>query len=120
MPLTKAFELDEILLNDLVGVIAGTDNPTISGVDAPVGTLYIRNNGELFQKQAGDIFQWDLKTSSAGAVDIQSGIDTIISGEIFTIEERRQSIVNGVFSVLGDGSLILNGTLVVTGEAIYG
>jgi hypothetical protein len=39
-----------INLDDLVGIFAGSADPSIGGETAPIGSLFIRANGELYQK----------------------------------------------------------------------
>jgi hypothetical protein len=39
-----------INLNDLVGIFAGSIDPTSVGEAAPIGSLFIRSNGQLYQK----------------------------------------------------------------------
>jgi len=47
----RAFEApDGILLNDLAGLTSGTFDPSVTGQEAPVGTLFLRTNGQLFKK----------------------------------------------------------------------
>ncbi len=47
----RAFEApDGILLNDLAGALSGTFDPSVTGQEAPVGTLFLRTDGSLFQK----------------------------------------------------------------------
>lgn len=122
MAFENAFEIEEILLGDTVGIMQGSVDPSAgSGVAGPVGTIYIRTNGELYQKFAALDADWNAKTSTTlSTEDIQSGIDEIQDGEAFTIEARRQSIVHGLISIAGSGCLIVEGTLVLLGEAIYG
>jgi len=120
MALDKAFEIDEILLGELVGIIPGSVDPSAgSGVAAPVGTLFIRSNGELYQKFGALDAEWNVKTSATlSTEDIQSGVDEILDGEAFTIAARRQSIVHGLISIAGTGCLIIEGTLILLGDAI--
>jgi len=120
MALEKAFEVDEIILGEKVGIIQGSQDPSAgSGVAAPVGTIFIRQNGELYQKFDVLDFEWNIKTSATiTTTDIQSGVDEILDGETFTIEARRQSIVHGLLSIAGTGCLIVEGTLVLLGDQI--
>ena len=39
-----------ISLDDLVGIFGGSVDPTVTGEAAPVGSIFIRANGQLFQK----------------------------------------------------------------------
>lgn len=120
MAFEEAFEIDEILLGETVGITQGSVDPSAgSGVAGPIGTIYIRTNGELYQKQSAADADWEIKTSaSVSAPDIQSGVDEVVDGEAFTIAARKQSIVHGLLSIVGTGCLIVEGTLVILGEQI--
>jgi hypothetical protein len=120
MAFEKAFEIDEILLGETVGITQGSVDPSAgSGVAGPIGTIFIRTNGELYQKFGALDFEWNIKTSATiTTTDIQSGVDEILDGETFTIEARRQSIVHGLISIAGTGCLIIEGTLVLLGDVI--
>ncbi len=39
-----------INLDDLVGIFAGSIDPSVIGEAAPIGSLFIRSNGQLYQK----------------------------------------------------------------------
>ena len=39
-----------VSLDDLVGIFAGTINPAIIGEAAPIGSLFIKSSGLLYQK----------------------------------------------------------------------
>jgi len=55
----RSFEApDGILLNDLAGVLSGTFDPSVSGQAGPIGTLFLRTNGELFKKIAAADSDW--------------------------------------------------------------
>lgn len=120
MALEKAFEVDEILLGEAVGIIQGSVDPSAgSGVAAPTGTIFIRHNGELYQKFDVLDADWNIKTSATiTSQDHQAGVDEILAGETFTIEARRQMIVHGLLSIAGTGLLIIEGTLVLLGDQI--
>ena len=50
MALERAFEADELLVGGLCGIVAGSADPSTALVNAPTGTLYLRTNGETWQK----------------------------------------------------------------------
>jgi len=43
----KAFEVPSIVINDLGGILSGTADPSSPGLNAPVGSLYMRDNGGI-------------------------------------------------------------------------
>jgi hypothetical protein len=116
----RSFEApDGILLNDLAGVLSGTFNPITSGQEAPLGTLFLRTDGRNYRKTGGLDTDWtETDTGGGSSIDIHSGVDEILTGETFTIEARRQSIVSGCVSIAGSGLLIVVGTLVIIGDQI--
>jgi len=58
--LDKAFEVDAIVIGELVGIVAGVDDPTISGQTAPLGSLYLRTNGDIFKKAGAGNIDWEV------------------------------------------------------------
>lgn len=65
-----------INLDDLVGIFAGTLNPTVLGESAPIGSLYLRSNGQLFQKVGLPDTDWILFTQGVGETVKISASDT--------------------------------------------
>lgn len=65
--LDKAFESDGIVLNDVVGLLGGADDPSSAGVDAPEGSLYIRTSGQIWQKSGPGDTDWTEKGTGAGS-----------------------------------------------------
>ena len=47
-----------ISLDDLVGIFTGTNDPSIAGETAPVGSLFIQQNGQLYQKIGTSDTNW--------------------------------------------------------------
>jgi len=116
----RAFEApDGILLNDLAGILSGTLDPSVTGQEAPVGTLFLRTDGRNYRKTGGLDTDWtETDTGGGSGIDIHAGVDEILTGETFTIEARRQSILSGMISIAGSGLLIVVGTLVIIGDQI--
>ena len=55
----KAFDIELLSLKDSVLVVTGTDDPrTGAGFEAPVGSLYLRSNGELYTKTGTSDTGW--------------------------------------------------------------
>ena len=116
----RAFEApDGILLNDQAGLLSGGFDPSVSGQEAPTGTLFLRTDGRHYRKTGGFDTDWtETDTGGGSAIDIHAGVDEILTGETFTIEARRQSILSGMMSIAGTGCVIVEGTLVLLGEQI--
>ena len=47
-----------ISLDDLVGIFAGPNDPSVLGEVAPLGSLFVRQNGQLFQKTGPNDVDW--------------------------------------------------------------
>lgn len=68
-----------ISLNDEVGILTGTIDPAVIGVDAPIGSIYLRQNGQTFQKTGPATTDWVRFTQGLGegvkitATDTTSG-----------------------------------------------
>ena len=57
--LSLAFSVDGgISLDDLVGIFTGVDDPSVIGEVAPIGSIYVRQNGQLFQKIGANDIDW--------------------------------------------------------------
>lgn len=76
---TNAFQPEDgINLDDLVGIFSGTADPTAgAGEAAPIGSLYLRSNGQLWQKTGSANVDWSVLAfgSAVNLVSI-SGTDT--------------------------------------------
>lgn len=62
-----AFEVDELAIAGLVHVSAGVADPAIALIDLPVGSLYLRSNGELWQKIGAMANEWAKVTAGSGS-----------------------------------------------------
>jgi len=63
----KAFEVPSIVVNDLGGILSGTADPTAPGLAAPIGSIYMRDNGgvgEHYKKVGAADTAWNLEQSS--------------------------------------------------------
>ena len=69
MDLNKAFEVDALLIGDVVGIIAGADDPSVAAQFAPIGSFYIRTNGSMYQKTGALDIDWTENISTATGVD---------------------------------------------------
>ena len=53
------FEVDEVVLPNSVSLISGTVDPSSSGIDRTVGSIYLRTNGEVWTKTGSGTTDWD-------------------------------------------------------------
>ena len=53
------FEVDEVVLPNSVSLISGTVDPSASGIDRPIGSIYLRTNGEVWSKTGSTTTSWD-------------------------------------------------------------
>jgi len=68
-----AFTIDKLSLDDNVLMVAGSIDPTIStGYEAPIGSLYVRTNGELYQKTNTADVDWTSVGNSDVLVKVSS------------------------------------------------
>lgn len=68
--INKAFTVDEnglAIENDTLDIVTvivnGSDDPTIAGFDAPIGSLYMRSNGTVYVKTAASTTDWTQNTA---------------------------------------------------------
>jgi len=64
----RAFEVESILLGESVAIMTGTDDPAVSLVPAPVGSIYLRDNGELWRKLGPLDNGWVVAAFGSGTV----------------------------------------------------
>lgn len=67
MSVEKAFEVPSIVINDLGGILSGTADPASPGLNAPIGSIYLRDNGgvgEHYKKVGAADTAWNLEQSS--------------------------------------------------------
>lgn len=76
--ITDAFQPENgINLDDLVGIFAGTSDPSVgAGEVAPIGSIFIRNNGQLFQKYGAADTNWIVFAQGVGEAVKISATDT--------------------------------------------
>ena len=73
----EAFQPENgINLDDLVGIFAGTVDPSVVGEAAPIGSLLIRTNGQLYQKYGPADTQWIVFSQGLGEAVKISATDT--------------------------------------------
>ncbi len=67
---------DGINFNDLLGIFAGSIDPSAVGEVAPVGSLFVRSTGQLYQKVGGGDTAWALFSAGGGNTVKTSATDT--------------------------------------------
>jgi hypothetical protein len=58
--------------DDDVVILSGSTDPSLIGQTAPVGSLYIRNNGQLWQKFDANDVDWQLVSAEGTSVKVSS------------------------------------------------
>lgn len=77
----QAYEVyeDGISIKGIVGIFAGADDPTISGFDAPIGSVYLRTNGLIYRKTGSINEEWNEDIVGGGS---SSGLANGYDGHI--------------------------------------
>jgi hypothetical protein len=89
---TKAFETKQgVLIEDGAGVFSGPDSPM--GSDAPIGSLYLRTNNELWTKQSVGVNGWNLSFTAGGITNYN-----LIASASFTTGSTSYVLITG-FSI---------------------
>jgi hypothetical protein len=97
----NAFEIEEgISIDGNIWIGEGTDDPSLIGKDAPVGSIYLRNgvSNELFQKTTSIATGW-VKLTTKTYVDnaisnIVSSKNEVYGGNVLA-DTRRRLVVSG-------------------------
>lgn len=98
-PLDRALDTDTLVLKNGVGIMDGADDPSSVGVVAPLGTLYLRTNGDTYHKTGSGDTAW------ASLVGTGSGRDVMD----FRMADDSQNNIEGagrffpVFMASGNG-----------------
>lgn len=65
MALESAFEAEALLVNDAAAYLSGTIDPSVTGLDAPEGSLYTRLGGDVYQKDGPALTDWNPVVTAA-------------------------------------------------------
>ena len=96
-----------ISLDDVVGIFSGSIDPSVTGETAPIGSIFIRDNGQLFQKTGTLDLDWIKFSQGLGeATKISSG-DTV-AGYLNVKLLTSSNITKTVNSASGYESLSLD------------
>lgn len=70
--LDSAFEAPGgVIVQEYGGYLAGTADPAATSVDAPIGTIYTRSNGEFWKKTGAAASAWSLLFSDIGNIPVE-------------------------------------------------
>jgi hypothetical protein len=86
-----------INLDDLAGIFAGTADPTVLGEAAPIGSLYLRTNGMLFQKIGSADTAWMVFSQGLGEAVKISATDTnagYLNAKLLVTSSLSKSVQN--------------------------
>ena len=95
-----------ISLDDIVGIFTGTIDPSITGEDAPIGSIFIRQNGQLYQKTGILDSDWIRFTQGIGEAVKISATDST-SGYLNTKLLVSSSLSKTLQSVSGAETMTL-------------
>lgn len=90
-----------ISLDDEVGIFTGTVDPSVTGESAPLGSLFIRQNGSLYQKIGPSTTDWMRFTQGLGeAVKISATDSTAgyLNQKLLVGSSLTKTISNGGFN----------------------
>lgn len=86
----KAFETTSISLNNNVHIVSGSVDPTVSGTDDPIGSLYLRTDGNVYRKTGAGANAWTLTD--------QLESHTHTSSDVTDFNEAAQDAIATAFS----------------------
>lgn len=81
------FEVDELVVDEVVSVLAGAADPSIALVQRPIGSLYLRTNGEVWQKTGAVANQWTRLEAGAGSSGISESQHAALLQLIHFVDE---------------------------------
>lgn len=90
---------DGINLSDLVGIFAGAHDPSIDGEIAPVGSIFIRSTGAMYQKTGSGDTTWSLFGTSSGAPITLSGDVTGSGTSAITTTLSNTTVAAGSYTL---------------------
>jgi hypothetical protein len=96
-----------ISLDDLVGIFTGTIDPSVTGEVAPIGSIFVRQNGQLFQKTGSLNTDWIRFSQGLGEAVKISATDTT-SGYLNSKLTVSSSIAKTIGSPGGNETLNLD------------
>ena len=96
-----------ISLDDLVGIFTGTIDPSVTGETAPIGSIFVRQTGQLYQKVGPLSTDWNRFTQGLGeGVKITAQDST--SGYLNTKILVSNSLLKSISDLDGNESMTLD------------
>lgn len=83
-------------LDGVLGIFQGAIDPSVSGWDAPIGSLFIRTNGSLYQKETAPTTGWVLK-----AAGLHKDTHKIGGSDAFTATDILDAVVKRLQETAG-------------------
>lgn len=71
----RAFSVPAVSLDDIVGIFYGDIDPSASGFDAPIGSLFLRTNGSHYRKTGAGNLDWT--SGASGTVDYLNDVGDV-------------------------------------------
>ena len=96
-----------ISLDDLVGIFTGTIDPTVTGEAAPLGSIFVRQTGQLYQKVGPLDTDWNRFTQGLGEGVKITALDST-SGYLNTKLLVSPSLLKTISNSSGNESLTLD------------
>jgi hypothetical protein len=94
MAIDSAFRVEALSLDDQTYIVYGIDDPSVTGFEAPVGTLYIRLTGSTYQKTGVTNLDWTLfEAGASGSHNALSGLQGGTVGEYFHFTSQQHTDV---------------------------
>ena len=81
------FEVEELLIENGSAIGSGSEDPRDFTTEYPIGSLYLRTNGELWKKIGSQDNEWELIGANSS-----SNLD---GGSAFTVFESTQIVDGG-------------------------
>lgn len=94
-------------INDVLGIFAGWADPSVAGFDAPIGSLYARTTGHLYQKVDAQDTGW-IKFSQGLGEGVKISTTDSTSGFLNAKLLTSANLVKSVASVNGVETLVLD------------
>jgi hypothetical protein len=91
----RAFETDELLIGEAASILTGSADPRSPPLSRPIGSIYLRTNGTLWQKTGSVANQWTQLEAGDGN-----------TGEAYGNDDggRAASIYGGTTAIDGGGA----------------
>lgn len=103
---TKAFETPNgFVVEGASGVFSGASSPV--GIQAPVGSLYLRTNNELWRKNGAGANDWDISLNASGITNYTYSTEvpfSTTSTSYTPVTDYSVTPISGTYAVWVNGS----------------